>query len=63
MLTESWVKSGRSAMNGECVEVRLVNDAVEIRDSKDVAGPTLRVPPSAWLAFINEALDRCRQSF
>jgi hypothetical protein len=47
-----WRKSTRSFCNGECVEVRWVEPLVELRDSKDPAGPILRFAPEEWAAFL-----------
>ncbi|MFI9582345.1 DUF397 domain-containing protein [Streptomyces sp. NPDC052236] len=45
-------KSSYSDPERECVEVAgNVPGIVAIRDSKDLAGPTLRFPPPAWHAF------------
>lgn len=46
-----WVKSSYSQSGGECVEVAHFDDAVGVRDSKDVAGPVLVFEPSTWTAF------------
>lgn len=48
----AWFKSSRSGNNGSCVEVAFVSDGVAARDSKDPAGPVLRVAPGAWRAFL-----------
>jgi hypothetical protein len=48
-----WFKSSRSAGNGEaCVEVRLTVTVVGVRDSKNVAGPALVLPPVSWAGFL-----------
>ncbi len=49
-----WVKSTRSANNGQCVEVaRNLTDVVGVRDSKDPHGPALLLPRAAWTTFLD----------
>ncbi|MCC8248847.1 DUF397 domain-containing protein [Saccharothrix luteola] len=48
-----WFKSSRSAENPACVEVRFVPDAIDVRDSKNPAGPMLSFPRHAWAKFLN----------
>ncbi|MFC8665741.1 DUF397 domain-containing protein [Streptomyces sp. NPDC057199] len=50
----TWRKSSYSdSSGGDCVEVATTS-AIHIRDSKDIARPSLRVSPAAWDAFIAE---------
>ncbi len=51
-LDERWRKSTYSGSNGGCVEVRMVDGCVEVRDTKDRAGGTQRYTRSEWLAFL-----------
>jgi hypothetical protein len=53
----AWHTSSYSAQNnGKCVEVAtLPTGEIAIRDSKNRSGPALRVPPSAWTAFLDLA--------
>jgi len=49
----SWFKSSYSNAAATCVEVRFVEDAVLVRDSKNRAhGPTLAMTTTAWAAFL-----------
>ncbi|MFC9852106.1 DUF397 domain-containing protein [Streptomyces prasinus] len=44
--------------HGECVEVaRNIPGTVAVRDSKDTAGAILRLAPSAWAAFLADAVE------
>jgi Domain of unknown function (DUF397) len=46
-----WLKS--SASNpATCVEVRFIEDAVQVRDSKDPEGPVLTFTNREWEAFL-----------
>jgi hypothetical protein len=49
-MIRQWVKSSRSQANGDCVEVATTLD--EVRDSKNPHGPTLRLEPGAFTAFV-----------
>ncbi|MGA5067949.1 DUF397 domain-containing protein [Streptomyces exfoliatus] len=52
----AWFKSSYSgAEGGDCIEVATGDDAVHVRDSKDVARPALRVSPQAWAGFVGLA--------
>lgn len=48
-----WRKSSRSddSASGACVEIAFVPQAVAVRDSKNVSGPTLAFPGASWEAF------------
>ncbi|WP_432152207.1 DUF397 domain-containing protein [Streptomyces sp. bgisy029] len=47
-----WRKSSYSSdEGGACVEIAAHPAAVHVRDSKDIAGPTFTVAPTAWSAF------------
>lgn len=49
----SWRKSSYSSGTGtgDCVEVAFGVAQVGVRDSKNVTGPALEFPPTAWRAF------------
>ncbi|GDY31667.1 DUF397 domain-containing protein [Gandjariella thermophila] len=52
MIGPRWRKSSYSQTNGACVEVSHTLDAV--RDSKNPAGPALRVDVAAFLRAVKE---------
>lgn len=56
-LTTEWQKGSRSNTNGACVEARLNGDNIEVRDSKDPAGPTLMFTRTEWTAFVDSVAD------
>jgi hypothetical protein len=53
----TWRTSTRSGGNGQCVEVRQVDDTVQVRDSKDRSGPALTFTRPEWEAFVGGAKD------
>jgi hypothetical protein len=59
--TLDWRKSSYSGANA-CVEVARPGGAVLVRDSKDLAGPSLAFSREAWQSFLAEvatgSLDR-----
>ena len=46
-----WRKAKRSANDGACVEVALINGQMAVRDSKDPGGCLLRYPLPSWRDF------------
>ncbi|GLY31148.1 DUF397 domain-containing protein [Kineosporia sp. NBRC 101731] len=49
-----WIKSSRSGVNGNCVEVAFLGEGrVALRDSKDPQGPVLRFTRGEWSAFVD----------
>jgi hypothetical protein len=52
----AWRKSSHSSDNpvGDCVEVAFGAEAVGVRDSKNIDGPTLAFPAGAWRVFTAE---------
>ncbi|WP_329789894.1 DUF397 domain-containing protein [Lentzea sp. DG1S-22] len=51
-----WIRSSYSDDNDACVEFAVnPQDTVLVRDTKDQAGPLLRVSSSAWAAFVRLA--------
>ena len=55
--TPPWRKSSRSSDQPNCVEVAVTADAIAVRDSKNLAGGVLAVPPHAWTAFTTALRD------
>jgi hypothetical protein len=51
-LDHSWRKSSKSLQNGDCIEVRLGINGVEVRDSKDPEGPVLAIDTKSWRSFV-----------
>ncbi|MET7411665.1 DUF397 domain-containing protein [Streptomyces rubiginosohelvolus] len=57
----TWSKSTYSgSQGGDCVEVATCPHTVHIRDSKDLAVPTLAVSPGTWTSFVAFAADALR---
>jgi hypothetical protein len=54
-----WVKSTKStkSTSGACVEVARDGDEILVRNSRDPAGPVLRVSREAWDAFRQGVAD------
>ncbi|CAD5959665.1 MULTISPECIES: DUF397 domain-containing protein [Streptomyces] len=52
-----WFKSSYSDSSNpnDCVEVATAPDAVHVRDSKNVQGPSLALAPAAWAGFVSYA--------
>jgi len=51
-LGDRWQKSRHSEGDGACVEVRVLNGSVQLRDSKDPGGPVLQFSPMCWASFV-----------
>jgi hypothetical protein len=47
-----WIKAKRSNTGGQCVEMRRRGGTVEVRDSKDPEGPSLRCAKSEFAAWL-----------
>jgi hypothetical protein len=51
-----WFKSSYSSAQGDdCVEVAVTEQAVHVRDSKDVSRPALAVGREGWRQFVRYA--------
>lgn len=48
-----WRTARKSGGQGDCVEVRGHDGAVEVRHSQHPHGPTLRFTESEWAAFLD----------
>ncbi|MFF4300359.1 DUF397 domain-containing protein [Streptomyces sp. NPDC001601] len=49
----AWFKSSYSGSSGDdCVEVAIVEQAVHVRDSKDVSRPAFAVGCEGWRSFV-----------
>ena len=56
MSSTEWIKSSRSAHEGDCVEMRRHDDGIEVRDTKDHGtGPTLRFTGAEFTAWLDGA--------
>jgi hypothetical protein len=53
LLNRDWKKSTRCAAESECIEVRLANDIVQVRDSKDTLSPSLQFSSECWARFLD----------
>jgi uncharacterized protein DUF397 len=58
MTTTPWIKASASNDEGTCVELRRVDDLIEVRDSKDRSGPVLRFRPDEFAAWLDGARKR-----
>ena len=47
-----WTRSSHSFANNNCVEVRHVGDAIQVRDSKNAGSRFLTFTPDEWEAFL-----------
>lgn len=49
----TWFTSSHSSDNAACVEVRISEDAVDVRDTRDRGGPVLSFGHAAWTRFLS----------
>nr|WP_261399262.1 DUF397 domain-containing protein [Streptomyces misionensis] len=55
----AWVKSKKSAANGQCVELaKLPDGRVAVRNSTDPSGPALIFKKTEFEAFVHGARER-----
>ncbi|MFE9857511.1 DUF397 domain-containing protein [Streptomyces sp. NPDC005780] len=55
----AWFKSSYSGSQGDdCVEVAIVEQAVQVRDSKDMSRPALAIGRAEWQPFVKFAAGR-----
>lgn len=53
-----WQKSTHSGNDNACIEVATLDGVRRaVRDSKNPTGPTLRLTPGEWAAFVAEVKD------
>ncbi|SDJ68610.1 protein of unknown function [Actinopolyspora mzabensis] len=58
MYDTGWIKSSRSSgASDNCVEVRLTDTAVGVRDSKNPDGPVHTFTHHAWRAFLHTTTE------
>ncbi|MFJ6482916.1 DUF397 domain-containing protein [Streptomyces sp. NPDC091682] len=54
----AWFKSSYSGTLGDsCVEIAVAEDAVHVRDSKDLAHPAFAVTREQWAPFVRFVAD------
>ncbi|MFF9219605.1 DUF397 domain-containing protein [Streptomyces viridosporus] len=54
----AWFKSSYSGSSGDdCVEVAITEQAIHVRDSKDVTRPTFAVGREGWWQFVRFASE------
>ncbi|MGA4858467.1 DUF397 domain-containing protein [Streptomyces koyangensis] len=55
----AWFKSSYSGSSGDdCVEVAVTEQAIHVRDSKDVTRPAFAVGRDGWRTFVRFASER-----
>ncbi|WRZ89974.1 DUF397 domain-containing protein [Streptomyces sp. NBC_01007] len=55
----AWFKSSYSGSQGDsCVEIAIAEQAVHVRDSKDVSRPTFAVSREGWMPFVRFVSER-----
>ncbi|OKI75218.1 DUF397 domain-containing protein [Streptomyces sp. CB02414] len=55
----AWFKSSYSGSQGDsCVEVAVTEQAIHVRDSKDVTRPAFAVGRDGWRTFVRFASER-----
>ncbi|MFJ2568557.1 DUF397 domain-containing protein [Streptomyces sp. NPDC087568] len=53
-----WFKSSYSSAQGDdCVEVAVTEQAIHVRDSKDVTRPSFAVGQDGWARFVTFAAE------
>ncbi len=52
-----WRKASRSANDGACVEVALLNGQIVVRDSRNPGGSWLRYSAQSWHDFISSVMN------
>ncbi|HEY7607273.1 MAG TPA: DUF397 domain-containing protein [Actinomycetes bacterium] len=49
---ENWIRSSYCA-NASCVEIAFIQNAVTVRDSKELRGPILQFSKTEWSQFLD----------
>ena len=58
LITETWRKSTKSGpYSDNCVEVRLVDNTIELRNSKNPEAGTATFTKSEWTAFTSGVMN------
>lgn len=52
----TWVRSSRCAPNQNCVELRITDEVVGVRDSKNIEGSTLSFTHEKWSVFLGSVI-------
>ncbi len=51
-MNEEWRKASYSSAHNGCVEVRMADGGVQVRDSKDRSGPVFTFTRAGWETFL-----------
>ncbi len=61
-MKSNWRKSSYSGDQGDCLEAASNGSRVQVRDTKDRTGPTLRFTPDAWRRFAKQLKSLARNT-
>ncbi|WP_067971002.1 DUF397 domain-containing protein [Nocardiopsis trehalosi] len=51
-MNDQWAKSSYSTAGGDCLEARVADNAVQVRDTQNRGAGHLAFPGDAWQAFL-----------